>query len=112
MKAKKPYWDIARIQRLASAGQILLTEAKAKASFTTFHAAEAAARDVIIGLDARQFAETLRQTSVCDVYGVIIKGAGWYLKLTIDTGPPEELIVVSLHPLDRPLKTNAGMVKP
>mgnify|MGYP007046926065 CR=1 FL=1 len=32
MKAKKPYWDITHVQRLASAGQILLTETKAKAS--------------------------------------------------------------------------------
>jgi hypothetical protein len=112
MKAKKPYWDIARVQRLASAGQMVLTETKAKASFPTFQAAEATARDVIAGLHAGVFAETLRQTTVCDVYGVTIKGGGWYFKLTIDTGPPEELIVVSLHPLERPLKTNTGTVRP
>ena len=112
MKAKKPHWDIARLQQLASAGQILLTETKAKASFPTFQAAQAAALEVIAGLHAGLFAETLRQMTVCDVYGVAVKGGGWYLKVTIDTGPPEEVIVVSLHPLERPLKTNTGMVKP
>lgn len=112
MKAKKPYWDIARLQRLASVGQMILTETKAKASFPTFRAAETSAREVIAGLGDGQFAETLRQTTVCDVYGVNIKGGGWYFKVTIDSGPPEELIVVSLHPLERPLKTNSGTVKP
>jgi len=112
MKAKKPFWDIVRVQRLAHAGQILLTETKAKASFATFQAAESAALAVIADLHTGMFAETLRQTTVCDVYGVTIKGGGWYFKLTIDTGPPEELIVVSLHPLERPLKTNTGTVRP
>jgi hypothetical protein len=44
----------------------------------------------------------------CDVYGVRINGSGWYLKVTID----ELLVVVSLHPLTGPLKTNSGVLHP
>ena len=74
--------------------------------------AVATAKHVIADLSAGKFAETLLQLAKCDVYGVQIAGAGWYLKLTIDPQPPEGLIVISLHPLERPLKTNTGTVKP
>lgn len=59
MKAKKPHWDIARVHHLASAGQIVLTETKAKASFPTFQTAMSTARDIIAGLHVGLFAETL-----------------------------------------------------
>ena len=46
------------------------------------------------------------------MYGVrIADGSGWYLKITIDETVPE-VAVISFHPLERPLKTNGGMVKP
>lgn len=112
MKAKKPHWDIDRVKHLAQNGKMIMTETKALASFPTFEAAVIAANFVIAALHAGVFAETLDQTTKCDVYGVKLNDKGWYLKLTIDTDPADELIVVSLHRLARPLKTNTGMVMP
>lgn len=112
MKAKKPHWEIDRVKELAASGKMIMTESKALASFPTFDAAAAAANAVIAGLHQGIFAETLIQTTKCDVYGVKLNGKGWYLKVTIDHDPEEELIIVSLHPLARPLKTNTGMVMP
>ncbi len=42
------------------------------------------------------------------MYGVRINGSGWYLKVTID----ELLVVVSLHPMLKPLHTNSGILRP
>lgn len=112
MKAKKPYWDLERVKGLAANDRLVLSRTRALNFFEADETAVATAKDVIAGLSADRFAETLLQPAKCDVYGVYIAGAGWYLKLTIDPQPPEGLIVISLHPLERPLKTNTGMVKP
>jgi len=112
MKAKKPYWELERVKRLAAAGQLLLTETKVKASFESFEAASAAVHTAIASLTEGAFAQTLRQLDVCDVHGVTLDAGGWYLKATIDAGPPEELVVVSYHPLRSPLRTNRGVVNP
>lgn len=108
MKAKKPYWDLENVKALAASGKLILTKTKAEKSFPDPAAAMAAARATISDLGERQFAETLRQVDICDVYGVHINGIGWYLKVTID----DLLVVVSLHPLLRPLQTNAGILRP
>lgn len=55
------------------------------------------------------FCHTLHQVDICDVYGVVLDGAGWYLKVTVQN---PTLIVVSLHPLMHPIRTNGGEVKP
>ena len=58
------------------------------------------------------FAHTVQLTQdVADVYGVKIDNAGWYMKLTIDKQVPE-VAVISFHPLEKPLKTNGGVVQP
>ncbi len=108
MKAKKPYWDLENVKALAASGKLFLTKTKAEKSFPDPATAMATARATIGDLTERQFAETLKQIDTCDVYGVRINGRGWYLKVTID----ELLVVVSLHPLLRPLHTNSGMLLP
>ncbi len=108
MKAKKPYWDLENVKALAASGKLFLTKTKAEKSFPDPGTAMATARATIGDLTERQFAETLKQIDTCDVYGVRINASGWYLKVTID----ELLVVVSLHPLLKPLHTNSGILHP
>lgn len=83
------------------------------AFFRDRKAAIDACRATINELTVRQFAETQKLTwDVADVYAVrMADGSGWYLKITIDEEVPE-VAVISFHPLERPLKTNGGMVQP
>lgn len=46
-----------------------------------------------------------------DVYGIEVEGCGWYLKVCIDENVPEATFI-SVHPLENPLRTNGGEVKP
>ena len=112
IKAKRPYWNLERVKALAASDLLVLSRTRALNFFEADDKAVATAKHIIAGLSADQFADTLLQPAKCDVYGVQIDGGGWYLKLTIDPQPPEGLIVISLHPLEKPLKTNTGMVKP
>lgn len=63
-------------------------------------------------LTVANFAQTVPLTrDVCDVYGITINGAGWYIKLCIDEAAPE-VVFISFHPPAWPLKTVAGVVQP
>ena len=67
---------------------------------------------VIRELKLSSFAETVELTwSVADVYGLKLEGCGWYLKVTIDETEPQ-VLVISFHPLECPIRTNGGIVKP
>ena len=48
---------------------------------------------------------------VADEYGLNIDGVGWYIKLCIDRTAPE-VVTISFHPPQRPMRTKAGMIKP
>lgn len=106
MKPRKPHWEIARVKSLAAAGKLLLTKTKAQNSFAAATTATHAAMTIIAQLSERQFSETQVQLDICDVYAVPFQGRGWYLKVTVD----DLLVVVSLHPLQWPLRTNGGVV--
>lgn len=80
MKAKKPYWNLENVKALAASGKLVLTKTKAEKSFPDPATAMATARATIGDLTERQFAETLKQVDICDVYGVRINGSGWYPK--------------------------------
>lgn len=86
---------------------------RARAFFRDRKSAIEACRQAIAVLTVQDFAETQKLTwDVADVYGVCADdGTGWYLKITIDEAVPE-VAVISFHPLERPLKTNGGMVRP
>ena len=49
--------------------------------------------------------------TVADEYGLSIEGVGWYIKLCIDRSIPE-VVVISFHPPERPMRTKAGMIIP
>ena len=48
---------------------------------------------------------------VADEYGLKIDGVGWYIKLCIDRTVPE-VVVISFHPPQWPMRTKAGTIKP
>ena len=105
-----PRWSLKQVKTLAASDALLLSRAKAAAHFSSEAVAYATAKQVIAALSALDFSHTTQQADECDVYGVSIGGAGYYLKVTVVDGP--RLIVVSLHPLDKPLKTKKGELKP
>ena len=81
-------------------------------SFEGPKAAYEFAREVIAELTEKSFVESKQHTyDVMDIYGVRTEEAGWYLKLCIDEDV-SEVTVVSLHPLERSIKTRGGVVKP
>jgi hypothetical protein len=82
-----------------------LSKTKAEASFSSFAQALDAARTTIASLAERDFVETKQQRDPCDVYVVVIGKRGWYVKLTL---LPEQVILVSFHPLERPMRTARG----
>jgi hypothetical protein len=107
---KSPRWSLRVIKNLAAKGSIRVTDSRAAAFFGGDRVATAqAAMTAIAALTARDFAQTIMQADICDVYGIIRDEQGWYLKVTVIH---PELVVVSLHPLDRPLRTNGGVVEP
>jgi hypothetical protein len=116
MKARVPHWPLDRVKQLVSEGKVFVQKTRALEFFATMEAAYLTVEATVSGLTTKAFAHSMQQTQdVCDVYGVLVEGDGWYLKICIDEGTPEnapEVAVVSFHPLERPLRTNSGEVKP
>lgn len=97
---------------LAGQGALLLRRGSAIDFFETPLDAYDAARRTLLDLTARCFCEALvLDSDVVDVYAIKRGERGWYLKLTIDEEEPE-VIVISFHPLSRPLRAVGGVVKP
>ncbi len=111
VKAKKPYWPLDRVKTLAARGAIFVQKGRASAFFSTYTEAFDAAQATLAALTERDYAYRSEQTDILDVYGISRAGGGWMLKLCIDETIPE-VAVVSFHPLERPLRTNKGMLKP
>ena len=109
---KDPHWPLGEVKRLAAAGQIWVQKTRAAVFFPTTREAVQVATEIALSLDVGAFSSTQELThDVADVYGIVRDGKGWFLKLCIDVEVPE-LLIISLHPLERPLVTNAGVVKP
>jgi hypothetical protein len=111
VKAKTPYWPLGRVKALAADGAIYVMRARARNFFTSELEVHEAVAATVASLTVREYSDKSDQTDTCDVYGVVRAGGGWMLKIYIDEKVPE-LTVVSFHPLERPLKTNKGMLKP
>jgi Motility quorum-sensing regulator, toxin of MqsA len=112
VKARAPHFLLVRVKALVAAGSFFVQETKAQAFHETYRQAALAVREVCAQLTERQFARTESLTwDEADVYGVRYQQRGWYLKLTIDEAIPE-VAIISFHPLQRPLWTNAGVTKP
>jgi hypothetical protein len=111
---KQPHWDLDEVKRLAAEPDGLWVQVGRAVSFFggDARAALAAARDEIARLSLRSFCETQRLTwDTADIYGFRrADGAGWYMKLYIDQ--ETQVTVISFHPLERPIRTNGGWIRP
>ena len=111
MRRRAPFWTLTTAQQLAREGKIWLSKTRVLALFETDDLAAAAVLSAIANLTADNFAATVLLTETeetCDVYGLTVHGAGWYLKFTIDA----DLLILSFHPLVRPLRVNKGWIHP
>lgn len=114
---KIPHWPLDRIKALSVAPNgIYLQGGRARVFFASLAEARRFARQMIAELSLQDFADSLELTwDTADVYAKIRthqnETKGWYLKLTIDEKRPE-VAIISLHPLEHPIKTNGGIVKP
>jgi hypothetical protein len=107
-----PHWPLSQVKQLAAEGKLFVQRTRALDFFSSLKEALTVARKVLVELELPSFAYTEKLTyDLADVYGVRIEDGGWYLKLTIDEQVPE-VAIISLHPLERPLKTRGGVVKP
>src|ERR1017187_281131 len=112
MKAKTPHWSLVHVKMLVANDKLFIQPTRALAFFEDRTAATVAVKKVVSDLNQRSFHGTEVQTyDTCDVYGVRWEGDGWYLKICVDETMPE-VAVLSFHPLERPLRTNGGMVNP
>ncbi len=93
------------------AGKVWAHRERAINFFPTVADCHAAIRAVVANLVARSYAERVEQGG--DVCDVLNGDENWYLKFYVDEQVPgEELTTISLHPLERPLRTNGGVHKP
>src|SRR5262245_1882806 len=75
----------------------------------TYLAGVAFAVEVIQSLTEDDFVEPAHLSrDDTDVYGKVVDGKGWYIKLTIEDGFTEKLLVISFHPPRFPLRTRGG----
>jgi hypothetical protein len=113
VKAKTPHWDLARVKELVVAGSFVVQQTRAFAFIGgSYREACDTMKEVFAGLTTRSFAYSQPLTwDMADVYGVLFRGGGWYLKICIDEEVPE-VAVISFHPLRDALRTNGGEVQP
>ena len=111
VKAKAPHWSLERLKALVVADRMHI-HGKVYENFGSRIEARTRTKEICMALTVDQFAETVELTwDKADVYGVVFRERGWYLKLTIDEEGPEA-DCISFHPLKYSLRTNRGEVKP
>lgn len=109
---KQPHYSLSRVKDLVAQGRVWLSRRRALDMFNTPAEAHAFAARIARLLAIDHFSETVRlHVDVADVYGLTVDQRGWYIKLYIDEMVPETTFI-SLHPLEHPLHTNSGEVKP
>ncbi len=112
-KKNRPHWSLTVIRRMVAQDEFFCAFGSAVAYFATPGEAREAVQEAVAALEETNFAETVKlSTHVADVYGVPRDEGGWYLKLTIIDEDGPEVLVISFHPLERPIKTNGGLVSP
>lgn len=108
-----PVWDLPRVQSLVRAGCFYLMRTSAfdriaetlgiddRREITTV------AREGVLALDEEDYAHSLDQVSnKMDVYGIVHRSWGWYVKLYIDEEVDGgETTVCSFHPPEFALRT-------
>ena len=113
VKAKIPHFTLERVKSMVEAGQFMIQQGRARVFLGgSFQEARAAMKGVIADLSLRNFSHSVQLTwDMADIYGVRFRGGGWYLKLTVDDEMPE-VAIISFHPLEAPLRTSGGEIKP
>jgi hypothetical protein len=111
---------LAEVKKVAaSPDAILLSKTRARVFFATPRVAAEAATRMMRELTDTAFVETKFQNpDICDVYAyqaippitAMVAGTericrAWYVKLTL---LPEHVLLVSFHPLERPIRTARG----
>lgn len=117
---RTPHFKLEEVKLVAaSPDAILLSKTRARVFFATPRAAAEAATRMLRELNEAAFVETKFQNpDICDVYAYqatppimgMVAGAerscqAWYVKLTL---LPEQVLLVSFHPLERPIRTARG----
>jgi hypothetical protein len=114
MALRPPHWPLDDVKTTAAEHNgVLLKKTRALDFFHKPAVAYATARRVIADLTLSDFSESKQQQfdEWFDIYGIRIGSDGWMLKFTIDESQPQ-VVIVSLHPLERPIRTNGGVVNP
>ena len=113
MKAKTPSFALDRVKQMVEAGQFMIQQGRALVFMGgSFKEAREEMKEVIANLTVRNFSHSDQLTwDMADIYAVRYRDAGWYLKLTIDEEAPE-VAIISFHPLQAPIRTNGGEIKP
>lgn len=115
-----PRYVLADVQALVAKGEFWVSQGPAAARIIsvlacTQKAARAYAANVIRSLAPDNYCETVQlSTDVADVYGIVVGGDPWYIKLCIDPNGPNgnEVSVISFHPPQHAMRTKAGTIKP
>jgi hypothetical protein len=120
VSGRRPHFKLAEVKVVASSQDgIVLSRTRARIFFATpVEAIESAAR-MFAELREDAFVETKHQNpDICDIYvyepdpPIAARVAGsdtlcraWYVKFTL---LPEEVLLVSFHPLEHPIRTARG----
>ncbi len=109
----RPNWLLAEIRSLAAEERLILTHAACD-HFPTRTEALDWIHGVIAELRPQDFAHSTQlEVHTADVYGVVAGNRGWYLKLTVENDARGRLVlVISCHPVERPLMTRLGVIEP
>lgn len=120
---KAPYWSLAEVKKIAASQcGLYVCNQKAKKPLQQIYGQDVRrvigkAQTAISRLTANGFSETKTypDSRIMDVYGVRFDGHNWYLKLYIADDPDgpggRQVFLSSLHPLERDLATNGGLLK-
>ena len=110
-----PHYPLHEVKRLVAAGDFMVMKGRAFDLLVpplTYAAALGFIAAAIQMLTVDNFHKSVQLTyDVADEYGLNIDGVGWYIKVCIDRTVPE-VVVISFHPPERPMRTRAGIVKP
>jgi len=115
MSAKNPHYGLDEVKRLVAAGSFMVMKGRGLSLLVpplSYSQALGFVAAAIQLLTVDHFYGTVQLTyDVADEYGINIESTGWYIKLCIDRGVPE-VVVISFHPPERAMRTKAGLVKP
>ncbi len=109
----KPHWPLTDVRRLAAEDRLALTLSACDA-FPSRMVAGVWIKDLIATLRPEHFAHSVQlEVHRADVYGIFKDGCGWYVKLSMAKDADGlAVLVISCHPVERPLKTGKRTITP